>query len=329
MSSAHRTVDVHAHGVPPALLEELARDDGRWGPGLADRKVRPGLLDLDDRVATMDRTGVDVQLVSPWMDLAATSLPADVATNAVADFARISNDAMADWIRPHDARFLGLANLPLQDPDAAAVELRRAVEDLGMVGAEIATRPGGRELDDEAFDVVWRTAADLDCLVLVHPHRSLAGREVTRHFLGNLVGNPAESTVAIGHLIFGGVVEKHPGVRFCLVHGGGFAPYQVGRWDHAFEHNARGAAERLRRRPSELLAGMWFDTVLHGTDALAHLLAVVGERQVVLGSDHPFEMGDPDPCGTVRAVPGIADATVDAVLGGNVRALLGSHASRV
>lgn len=342
-----RTVDVHAHAVPDALLDELARDPQRWGVSVArpadgveertvvqvgggkETKIRPGLLDLPDRLATMDRTGVDVQLVSPWMDLAATALSSDLEAAVVADFARLSNDAMADLVAPHGDRLLALANLPLQDPEAAAVELRRAVGDLGMVGVEIATRPGGRELDDEAFDVVWRAAADLDCLVVVHPHRSLAGREVRRHFLGNLVGNPAESTIAIGHLLFGGVVEKHPAVRFCFVHGGGFAPYQIGRWDHAFDHDARGAAALLSRRPSDLLATMWFDTVVHGTDALMHLLTVVGPGQVVLGSDHPFEMGDPDPCGTVRSVPGVTDQVVEAVLAGNVRTLLGSHAARL
>jgi aminocarboxymuconate-semialdehyde decarboxylase len=311
------------------LLDELVRDPERWGVRISESKVRPGLLDLDDRIATMDRAGVDVQLLSPWMDLAATSLPADLSPGVVADFARLSNDAMADLVRAHADRLLALANLPLQDPEEAAAELRRAVEDLGMVGAEIATRPGGRELDDEAFDVVWRTAAELDCLVLVHPHRSLAGRDVTRHFLGNLVGNPAETTVAIGHLVFGGVVERHPAVRFCFVHGGGFAPYQVGRWDHAYDRDARGAAALVRRRPSELLTAMWFDTVVHGTAALSHLLSVVGAGQVVLGSDHPFEMGDPDPCGTVRSVPGIEDSTVRQLLSGNALALLGSHAARV
>ena len=159
-----------------------------------------------------------------------------------------------------------------------------------MVGAEIATRPGGRELDDEAFDVLWRAAAELDCLVLVHPHRSLAGREVRRHFLGNLVGNPAESTIAIGHLVFGGVVDRHPAVRFCFVHGGGFAPYQVGRWDHAFDRDARGAAALVRpaQRPA---ATMWFDTVVHSAAALVHLLAVVGAEAGRAGQRPPLRDG--------------------------------------
>lgn len=336
-----RTVDVHAHGVAAGLLETLAADPGRLGVTVVGSpddaqltvavaegrpmKVRLGLVDVEARLAAMDRAGVGVQLLSPWMELAATSLPRDVAV----DFARLSNDAMADLVGAHPDRLLALANLPLQEPVLAAEELRRAVVDLGMVGAEIATRPDGRELDDESFDVVWRTAAELDCALLVHPHRSLSGRNVQRHFLNNLVGNPAESTIAIGHLVFGGVLERHPGVRFCFVHGGGFAPYQLGRWDHAFQRNARGAATLLTRRPSELVGRIWFDTVVHSPNALGYLLGVVGEGQVVLGSDYPFEMGDPDPCRTVREVPAVGEHVVDAVFGGNARALLGQHADRL
>lgn len=334
-----RIVDVHAHCVPDPLLEALARDPDRLGvavareadriqvtvAGSAPAKVRPDLVGVDARLAAMDTAGVDVQLVSPWMNLAATAVGEGVAT----DFARVSNDAMAEVVRGHADRLVALANLPLQDPAPAAEELRRAVVDLGMVGAEIATRPGGRELDDEGFEVLWSTARELDCLLLVHPHRSLAGREVTRHFLGNLVGNPAESTIAIGHLIFGGVVERHPDVRFCFVHGGGFAPYQVGRWDHAYRQNARGAAAHVTRLPSALLGTMYFDTVVHSGPALQHLIDCVGQDQVVLGSDYPFEMGDPDPVGTVRALPGSEPGLADRVLSGNVRTLLGSHAERL
>jgi aminocarboxymuconate-semialdehyde decarboxylase len=332
-------VDVHAHGVPEALLAalaehpdllgaEVAREDDRIQvsvAGAAPFTVPGGLVRVADRLAAMDRAGVDVQLVSPWMNLAATAVGDEVAV----DFARASNDAMADLVAAHPDRLVALANLPLQDPVGAAAELRRAVTDLGMVGAEIATRPGGRDLDAEAFEVLWRTAAELDCMVLVHPHRSLAGSGVSRHFLGNLVGNPAESTIAIGHLVFGGVVGRHPRVRFCLVHGGGFAPYQVGRWDHAYERNARGSAAGLERPPSELLRTMYFDTVLHSAAALEHLVGCVGEGQVVLGSDYPFEMGDPDPVGSVRGAAGLAEPVVDRVLGGNVGALLGAHAQRL
>ena len=334
-----RIIDVHAHAVPDALLSTLDESRGRWGVTVARRadslaivvgdapptRLKPELVDPQGRLAAMDAAGVDVQLVSPWMNLAATALEPSVAV----DFARTSNDALAASVASHPDRFAALANLPLQDPERAAAELRRAVSDLGMVGAEIATRPGGLELDDEGFEPVWRAARELDCMVLVHPHQSLQGRGVTRHFLGNLVGNPAESTIAIGHLVFGGVVERHPSVRFCFVHGGGFAPYQVGRWDHAFRQDARGAATNVATLPSDLLRRMWFDTVVHSPGALRHLLATVGEDRVVLGSDHPFEMGDPDPIASVGSVTSGDAGLHERLVSANAIALLGSHADRV
>lgn len=332
------TVDVHAHGVPEALVETLevtggrlgatvTRDGGRVQSAVGDGspgRVKPELLDLSARLTAMDAAGLDVQLLSPWMNLTASAVDAAVA----ADFARESNDAMAAWVAPHPGRFLPLATLPLRSPADAARELGRAVDELGMVGAEIATRPGGRDLDDESFEVLWDTARELDCLILVHPFESLSGRGVSRHFLGNLVGNPAETTIAVGHLVFGGVVDRHPDVRFCFVHGGGFAPYQVGRWDHAFRQDARGSAERVRTLPSELLRRMWFDTVVHHEGALRHLLATIGDEQVVLGSDYPFEMGDPDPVRTLRTVTGTGDR-FHLVATENARRLLGSHAVRL
>ncbi|HEX6148934.1 amidohydrolase family protein [Nocardioides sp.] len=331
-------VDVHAHGVPEDLVDTLEAAGGRLGAtvtregervltAVGDRppgRVKPELLDLSVRLSAMDAAGVDVQLLSPWMDLTASAVAAAVA----GDFARQSNDAMAAWILPHADRFLALATLPLRSPAEAAGELRRAVVDLGMVGAEIATRPGGRELDDESFGVLWDAARELDCMVLVHPFESLQGRGVTRHFLGNLVGNPAETTIAVGHLVFGGVVDRHPGVRFCFVHGGGFAPYQVGRWNHAFRQDARGAAERVRTLPGDLLRRLWFDSVVHDEGALRHLLATVGDDQVVLGSDYPFEMGDPDPVGSLRNVMGTRER-LHQVTTKNAGRLLGSHAVRL
>jgi aminocarboxymuconate-semialdehyde decarboxylase len=330
-----RTIDVHAHCVPEALLDALAgtdllgarvvKQDDRVELSIGDgpsRRVPVGLYDLPDRLAAMDGGGVDVQVLSPWMSLTAGLVDRAVA----ADLSRVANDALAAVAGQRPNRFLALADLPLQDPVVAADELRRAVTELGMVGAEIATRPAGRELDDPALDTVWNAARELDCMVLVHPHRSLQGRGVERHFLDNLVGNPAESTVAIGHLVFGGVADRHPEVRFCFVHGGGFAPYQVGRWDHAYRQDARGAAANVRTAPGELLRRMWFDSVVHSAAALRHLLAVVGDHQVVMGSDHPFEMGDPDPLGSVRAVSD--DGRLEQLAGGNAVRLLGSHGAR-
>ncbi|WP_162529650.1 amidohydrolase family protein [Nocardioides caldifontis] len=326
-------IDVHAHCVPLGVVETLRRDAGRYGievvehegkrHAVVDGRVRTGVLrddlvDVEQRVAAMDRAGIDVQVLSSWIDMTAYALPAEVG----ARYARMFNEALAATAAQVPGRFEALATVPLQDPHRAAQELRHAVASLGMVGVELATTVDGRELDDLALEPFWEAAEELRCLVLLHPYASLSGRGVSRYFLGNLVGNPAESTIAVAHLIFGGVLERHPALRFCLVHGGGFAPYQLGRWDHGYARNARGAAVHLTRSPSEWLAEIHHDTVVHSPAALRFLLDVVGPERVVLGSDHPFEMGDQDPLGLLRSVPGIDEQTVAAVSAGNLKRLL-------
>jgi aminocarboxymuconate-semialdehyde decarboxylase len=232
------------------------------------------------------------------------------------------NEALAATASTAPDRFRTLATVPLQAPERAAAELAHAVAELGHVGVEIATTVDGVELDDPALTPFWAAAADLRCLVVVHPLASLAGRNVRRYNLNNLVGNPAESTIAAAHLIFGGVLERHPDLLVCLVHGGGFAPYQIGRWDRGFRTNALGAAENLTRAPSEWLRAMYFDTVLHSPPALRHLIDVVGADHVLLGSDYPFQMGEPEPVAAVEAVPGLDEQDRQRVLHANLAAVL-------
>lgn len=333
------TTDVHAHCVPAGLLEQLAseggrhgievsREDGRYAALIAGRvqtrPVFPALMDLPRRLTAMDEAGVDVQVLSSWIDLTAYALPAAQG----ARYARMFNEAMGETVASAPSRLRGLATVPLQTPEQAGVELRHAVSSLGLVGVEIATTVDGTELDDAALDPFWTAAEELQALVLIHPYASLAGRGVTRFNLNNTVGNPAETTVAVGHLVFGGVLERHPGLRVVLVHGGGFVPYQLGRWDHAFHTDDRGAATHLTRPPSEWVRGLLFDTVVHSPAALRFLIDVVGAEQVVLGSDYPFRMGDPSPVATVTAVPGLDDTDRSRILGGTLDAVLATVGGR-
>lgn len=323
------SIDIHAHCVPTGLLDTLADEGGRYGIEITEEggrrtaivagRVRTGpvrdqLSDMAGRLAAMDASGMDVQVLSSWIDLTAYALPAAAGSR----YARMFNEALVATAAEAPGRFETLGTVPLQDPVAAAVELRHAVTSLGMVGVEIASTIDGVELDDPTLEPFWAAAEELRCVVLIHPYDSLAGRGVSRYFLGNLVGNPAESTIAAAHLIFGGVLERHPGLRVCLVHGGGFAPYQLGRWDHAYGRNARGSAVRLTRRPSEWLAHLHHDSVLHSVPALRFLIDTVGVDRVVLGSDHPFEMGDADPLSTLRQVPGLTSLEFAQVAAGNL-----------
>lgn len=326
-------IDIHAHCVPSGVIDALVADGGRYGIELTQQDGRhaaliagrvsagpilPALLDLPRRLAAMDAAGVKVQVLSSWIDLTAYALDGAVGSR----YARMFNEALAATAASEPDRFRAVATVPLQAPERAATELRHAVTSLGLVGVEIATTVDGTELDDPGLEPFWTAAEELRALVVVHPYASLAGRNVTRYGLDNLVGNPAETTIAVGHLVFGGVLERHPDLRVCLVHGGGFAPYQVGRWDRGFRTGTRGAAEHLRRSPGEWLRGLYFDTVLHSPLSLRHLIDVVGVEQVVLGSDYPFEMGEPAPVEAVAAVAGLSDHDRGLVLHGNLAAVL-------
>jgi aminocarboxymuconate-semialdehyde decarboxylase len=329
--------DVHAHCIPERLIVdvrahgadldvEIVDDAGRQRLVVAGTPARmpihPGLTDPVRRIAAMDEAGVDVQLLSSWIDLTSYALPAAHG----AQLARLFNDALAGMVSDTPDRFRGLATVPMQAPSRAADELRHAVDTLGMVGVEIATTVDGRELDDPDLDPFWSAAADLRCLVLLHPLDSLSGRGVRRHFLSNMVGNPAETTIAVGHLVYGGVLERFPDLRICVVHGGGFVPYQAGRITRGWSARPDLAASRLTTPPRESLDRLYFDTVLHDPAAIAALIAFAGVDRVLLGSDYPFEMGDPDPIATVAAVPGLSDGDRAKILHGNVERLLGEIA---
>ena len=328
------TYDVHAHCAPTGLIPELERDGARFGIEMVDTDrgravrfaggvttpaLRPDFDDMDHRIASMDAARVDVQLLSTWIDLSAYSLPKDVGVA----YSRWFNDLLAETVASRPGRFMGLCTVPMQAPEAAAEELRRCVVDLGMAGVEIATTVTGRDLDDPDLDPFWAMAAELRCPVLLHPYVSLAGRGVSRYFLGNLVGNPAESTIAIAHMLFGGVLDRHPDLRPVMVHGGGFSPWQSGRWDRGFEAVSHLTGKGgIATRPSELLRRIHFDTVLHDPAIVELLIQWAGVERVVVGSDYPFPMGDLTPVDTLDRVTTLSDSDRALILGGNVERLL-------
>src|SRR5665811_1807370 len=158
--------------------------------------------------------------------------------------------------------------------------------------------------DSPALAPFWAAAEELRCIVVIHPDQVLPGREKPRYVLGNFVGNAAETTIAAAHLVFGGVLERHPDLRVCLVHGGGYAPYQAARMDHGYQAEPRLVDKRLSRTPSDYLRMLYYDTVTHSPEVMRFLLDFAGPEHVVLGSDYPFEMGEADPVGSIQRVPG-------------------------
>jgi aminocarboxymuconate-semialdehyde decarboxylase len=266
----------------------------------------------------MDATGVDVQLISGWIDLTAYAL----SPAAGAEYSRRFNEIIAAEAGRHPDRLVPLGTAPLQDPARAAEELAVAVRELGMAGVQIATTVDGTDLDEAGLDPFWEAAEDLGCLVVLHPCDPLPGVDLSRNFLDNMVGRPAESTIAVAHLLFSGVLERYPGLVICVVHGGGFVPYQLGRMQRGFDAVPKLTARNISTPPSEMARRLYYDTVLHDPAPLAFLIAHVGADHVLMGTDYPFPMGDPTPVDTVASIPDVTDKQRQLILGGNVTRLL-------
>lgn len=327
------SIDIHAHCVPAELIDVMRADGRRLGVEVAEdgtgttvlldgrRRVGPlrrDLIDMSLRLETMERTGVDVQVLSSFIDLTGYELE----PRAGAAFARRFNEAIAAEAEEHAGRFMMLATVPLQDGELAAAELEHAVTKLGAVGVEIATTVDGNALVDARLDSFWAMAESLRCIVLVHPHLPLAGLDLTDKMLHNMVGRPLETTIAVARLMVAGVLDRHPELRICLVHGGGALPFQVGRLQRGYEALPHLVATEMQNAPIELLGRMYFDTVLFSPSGIRYLIDFAGADHVVLGSDYPFPMGDPDPLATVDAIPGLTGAERDAIVGGNVLRLI-------
>lgn len=287
------------------------------------RRLGPLRYDLTDtaiRIDAMDRAGIDVQLLSSWIDLTAYS---------VADggrYARMLNESLAEEADRHPDRLTPLCTVPLQHPEIAAAELEHAVTVLGMPGVEIATRVEDAPLEEAGLDVFWETAERLGAFVLLHPMDPLPGVDLKRRFMHNMIGRPAETTIAVAGLIFGGVLERFPDLAVCAVHGGGFAPFQIGRMDRGYTEKPKLTAEHISQPPSNLLRRMYVDTVVHEPAVLRFLVQWFGADRVLLGTDFPFEMGDDDPVGFVESA-GLAADEVDAILRGNAARLLGTRST--
>jgi len=275
------------------------------------------IWDTDLRLRDMDANAVDVQLLSPTVF---TFFYEHDPSLALAS-ASLQNEEIAAVARRQPDRFFGLGSVPLQAPQAAADELKRAMTQLGLRGAMIGSNVNGRNLDDPALEPFWASAEELGAFLFIHPHAGAAGDRLGAYYLKNLVGLPFETTIAAACLVFGGVLERHPRLKICLSHGGGFVPYQAGRFAHGWV--VRGEAKvHLKNPPGASLSRLFYDTILHSKPALEFLIGSVGHDRVLLGSDYPFDMGNLDCVARVKALS-IAPGERETILGGYAETLFG------
>lgn len=304
-------IDVHAHLLPPSLLTPDALPD-------LDLTTLPeppmSLLDTERRLREMDAAGVDRQVVSPWIELA----PDGLEPRAAVEHVRRVNDALAVEVGRHPNRLVGMAMLPQCGGDQAARELDRAVRELGMCGALLTTSGVGLSLADPGMEPLWTVAERLNGLLMPHPRRPVEAERTRHEYIGDLAGTPLEGTLAVLGLLRSGVLDRHPALRMCVVHGGGALPVLAGRIEALWAlSGAAGGAP-----PAALLSRLYFDTLTHDDRALAFLAEVVGPDRLLLGTDYPFATGDPSAAERVIRWAGADLATRDGVLGGTLSDLL-------
>ena len=298
------------------------------------REVSDNVWDPLRRIEECDRTGVTMQVLStvPVM-FSYWAKPADAL-----DLSRRLNDHIAEVVRAHPTRFAGLGTIPLQDPDLAAQELERCVRELGLSGAEIGTHVDANQhfgrldpinLDNASLQPVWSAAEELGAAIFVHPWDMVGKERMPKYWLPWLVGMPAETSLAICSMIFGGVFERFPKMKVAFAHGGGAFPFTIGRIEHGFHVRPDLCAAASQVNPRHYLARdgqpahFFVDSAVHDPEALRFLVKLFGIERVALGSDYPFPLGEAVPGALLETVTQFSAEEKNWIRAGSARAFLG------
>jgi len=328
-------IDVHAHYVPPPLVEtveERARDFGlsvikhppscscalHFDYGLKVRPFFPKLIEpVERRLEAMAQQGVDRQVLSMWADIFAHGLP---RPQAVA-WHRYLNEQMAALCQQRPGQFSWLASVPFPYAEEAAAEIEHAVKNLGAVGAVIAANVEGTNLGELDLDAFWQAAVALDVGVFIHPVQAQPQPRAAKFALSQIAQYTVDTTFTVGSLIFSGVLDRFPTLRILLSHGGGSVPYLAGRFDCMHERMDRAQQSDVAKAPpSSYLRRFYYDTILHDPSILQWLASRVSVGRIALGSDYSFPPADLDPVGTVRKA-GFTGPDFQAIVEDNPRAL--------
>ncbi|MFK7828721.1 MAG: amidohydrolase family protein [Congregibacter sp.] len=327
----HLVIDIHSHmhvmaaedlirsaipDLPKGLPFSSASSDKVNGNMFA--RIASRLNGVKERIEDMDRLGVDVQAISPSPGQYYYFAPEELGR----ELAQLTNNKLAEGVQSHPGRLVGMGTVPLQNVDMAIAEMRRCVKDCGMTGIEIGTNVNGADLAEPRFVPFFRAAEELGVLLFMHPLGFTQGQRLSEHYLNNIIGNPIESTIALSHLIFSGLLEQLPNLKLCVAHGGGYLAGYWGRMDHAYRAR-EDCREHISQLPSSFLRKVWLDTLVFDKEELDSLVKTHGAEMLCLGSDYPFDMGEPDPVGFHDK---LSDDVQARILGLNAAKLLGLDA---
>jgi len=324
-----KTIDVHCHVDVPGIYDFLKgtplepavnrpAPTGKQLQGVSDFNIDVPLG--PERLEKMDEMGIDVQAVS----INAFWYSAD--RNLASRLINFQNEKLAGMVKTAPERFLAFASVALQFPDLAAKQLEEGVKRWGLRGAAIGGSVPGEELSSRKFDPFWAKAEEMQALIFVHPQNSAMGTGIWNRVqgngvLGNVIGNPLETTIFLSHIIMEGTLDRFPNLKICAAHGGGYLPSYADRLDHGCVTFPHQCNVKLKKKPTEYLRQIYVDSLVFSPEALRHLVAVVGPDHIGLGTDYPYPWTD-TPVDHVMATPGLSDADRTAILGGTMGKLL-------
>ena len=323
-------VDLHCHVHTPAA-DEVGKQsavpkrdpvDQHGSQRTADRQkalraeLDKKLTSVEQRLADMDKMGIDVQAISTSPSQYYYRIEPDLARQTC----RIINENLAAIVAGNPDRFVALGTVPMQEPALAVAELEYCMKKLGFRGLEIGTNVRKVELSDARFNPLWKKAEALGAVIFLHPSGFTDTSRMNEHFLTNVIGNPLDTTFALSHIVFGGVLERYPKLKLVAAHGGGYLGHYPARMDHAYRVRPE-CHDHIKRPPSYYMKKIYYDTMVFGETQLEHLVNLWGAEHVVIGTDYPYDMGYYKPVEFVNGAK-LTRAQKAAICGGNAAKLL-------
>ena len=315
-----RSIDIHAHSTPQSFIKATTSGED-WHTlnlGSALSNPRNGWTP-EQRIADMDSLGVDIQVVSTT----AAFYRYDLDTEVTAAMHRECNDEVSQLTKDRPDRFAGLANIPMQDPAAAIEELERSMVTLGLKGAMINDTANNVTYDEPQYLPFWKAAEELGALIFIHQRGgdTLVTPRSDKYHLMNSIGNLVDRAVTYATFVFGGVMDKHPDLKICLAHGGGYTCFGIGRMDRGWQVRPE-ARVNIQEPPSAYLRKFYYDCLTHSEPALRYLIDSVGIDRILFGTDWPADMAIDWPVSWVLGLESLTQEEKDAILWKNLESLL-------
>ena len=334
-STVTRAIDIHHHYIPLELIEEVKRNGKTLGveyfppkdakdnpfqirfPNGNRLNPDPRMTEINNRLEVMTKGHIGIASVE--VHTACVGYELDGSRGET--WSKLYNEAIMNLVKRHPDRFVGIATVPLQDPSRAARVLEHAIRDLKMSGVTIASNVVGKYFDSKDFDPFWAMAQELDVLMIMHPEWVLGSDKLGAYGLRTVCGNPADTTLSVGYMIYSGVFDRFPNLKLALLHGGGFFPYHLGRFDNGFKSGSAAGRMPAKQPPSKYLKNLYFDNLVYRVETVEYLKRMVGADHIMVGTDYPFDLGDWLAAEKIHTM-NCTQSEREAMLSGNARKLL-------